>query len=129
LQQKFRVCYASAWLDTPLLGIGFGNNFIDQLFLQGITQIWAFSVDLGNVDSTADSVSGSFYTKIILPTFSSSVIFGGIDTTKFSGPLAMNKIIPWSDMPDLTQRYAVFLYSMILSLTVSGIACTWHPLG
>jgi hypothetical protein len=68
LQQKFGVWYASAWLDTPQLGIGFGNNFstsydnfIDQLFLQGITQSREFSVDLGSVDSSAGLLLAVLY--------------------------------------------------------------------
>ncbi|KAK4167119.1 aspartic peptidase domain-containing protein [Cladorrhinum sp. PSN259] len=55
-------------------GIGFNtryNNLIDELYVQGITQSRAFSISLG---SQFDDNAGT-------------VVFGGVDTRKFSGHL------------------------------------------
>ncbi|RYP61689.1 hypothetical protein DL771_010040 [Monosporascus sp. 5C6A] len=78
---QFGVATASRQLNEGIMGLSFGgntpeavlryNNIVDELFLQNATQSRAFSVALGSSDSDNDSV----------------VIFGGIDTSKYTGPL------------------------------------------
>lgn len=84
---QFGVAIASSSLNVGILGLSFGgnnsqernssagnlnyNNFVDELYLQGVTQSRAFSIALGSADSPDDGV----------------IIFGGIDTSKFGGSL------------------------------------------
>lgn len=94
---QFGRATASEDLNEGILGIGFGkgtnlnySNFIDALQEQGVTNTKAFSVALG----TSSTAGGN-------------VIFGGVDTKKFSGSLASLDIeAPASG--DI-QRYAVSL--------------------
>ena len=74
-------------------------NIIDQLALQGITNSRAFSLDLGSVDTA----EGMWYSKshdMFAEWFPGSIIFGGIDTMKYRGPLEKRPIIPASEAPD-----------------------------
>lgn len=61
---------------------------IDSLATQGFTNSRAFSMDLRPVDDEQGSV-----------------IFGGIDTKKFTGPLHKLPIVPASQSPDKYTRY------------------------
>lgn len=79
---QFGVATASQDLNEGILGLGFGkdvnlnySNFVDQLADQGVTNTRAFSVALG----TSDTAGGN-------------IIFGGVDTKKFSGSLATSTI-------------------------------------
>lgn len=79
---QFGVATASQDLNEGILGLGFGkdvnlnySNFVDQLAAQGVTNTKAFSVALG----TSDTAGGN-------------IIFGGVDTKKFSGSLATSTI-------------------------------------
>jgi hypothetical protein len=79
---QFGVATASQNLNEGILGLGFGrgvnlnySNFVDQLAAQGVTNTKAFSVALG----TSDTAGGN-------------IIFGGVDTKKFSGSLATSTI-------------------------------------
>lgn len=97
---QFGMATASEDLNEGILGIGFGkgvnlnySNFIDALQEQGVTNTKAFSVALG--EST---------------TAGGSVIFGGVDTKKFSGSLASLDIE--SPTAGDIQRYAVALSSV-----------------
>ncbi|KAK4456984.1 aspartic peptidase domain-containing protein [Cladorrhinum samala] len=74
----FGIGQSSHDLAWGIAGIGHGegfntryNNLIDELFMQGVTQSRAFSISLG---SQFDDNAGT-------------VVFGGIDTRKFSGSL------------------------------------------
>lgn len=100
---QFGKATASEDLNEGILGIGFGNgvnlnysNFIDALQEQGVTNTKAFSVALGE-SSTAGG----------------SVVFGGVDTKKFSGSLASLAIE--SPTAGDIQRYAVALSSISFS--------------
>jgi hypothetical protein len=68
-------------------------NIIDQLALQGITDSRAFSLDLGSVD-TAEGIYCSKSNNMVAEYYPGSIIFGGIDTMKHSGPLKKRPIIP-----------------------------------
>lgn len=97
---QFGKATASQDLDEGILGLGFGNgvnlnysNFIDALATQNVTNTRAFSVDLG----TSATEGGS-------------IVFGGVDTKKFSGKLASLPIAT-PTAGDL-QRYAVSMTSL-----------------
>lgn len=92
---QFGKATASQDLNEGILGLGFGDgvnlnysNFVDALQEQGVTKTKAFSVELG----TSDTAGGS-------------IIFGGVDTQKFSGALASLAIA--SPAAGDIQRYAV----------------------
>ncbi|KAH6661329.1 aspartic peptidase domain-containing protein [Truncatella angustata] len=80
---------------SGILGIGHGENvtilyknFVDELQAQGVTDTKAFSLALGS-KSEQEGV----------------IIFGGIDTGKFAGPLVSQPIIPAEQAPDGVPRY------------------------
>ncbi|RYP22274.1 hypothetical protein DL765_001788 [Monosporascus sp. GIB2] len=82
---------------TGILGLGHGHgvtldykNFVDQLEDQGITDTKAFSLVLGGKMEQEGLV-----------------IFGGLDTGKFSGTLKTLPIIPAQKSPDGAPRYWV----------------------
>ncbi|KAI0136251.1 aspartic peptidase domain-containing protein [Xylariales sp. AK1849] len=83
---KFGLGTASTGLTSGILGLGFGEstantdyqNFIDQLASQQITNSKAFSLALGNQTTSSGGI----------------IIFGGVDTKKFSGQLVPNDILP-----------------------------------
>ncbi|KAI1456710.1 acid protease [Annulohypoxylon moriforme] len=88
-----------------ILGIGHGinvttnyNNFIDELAAQGVTGTKAFSLALGSKDEQEGVV-----------------IFGGLDTGKFTGTLQTLPIIPASQSPDKVPRYWVNMTSLSLT--------------
>ncbi|KAL7625975.1 hypothetical protein AAE478_002744 [Parahypoxylon ruwenzoriense] len=88
-----------------ILGIGHGENvtiryknFIDELEDQGITQTKAFSLALGGKDEQEGVV-----------------IFGGLDTGKFTGTLQTLPIIPARESPDQVPRYWVNMTSLSLT--------------
>jgi hypothetical protein len=81
---QFGVATASSELNEGILGLGFGkgfnlqyNNFVDMLAVDKQTNSRAFSVALGSVKANNGGV----------------LIFGGVDTKKFSGPLISNPIL------------------------------------
>ncbi|KAE9366455.1 acid protease [Stipitochalara longipes BDJ] len=99
--QQFGVASSSYEFPNGLMGIGPGieltgyPNIIDNLATQGITQSRAFSLDLRGVDSS-----------------SGAIIFGGIDTTKYTGALEKRPIIPAAQSPDQYDRYWIYLSSV-----------------
>lgn len=97
---QFGKATASQDLSEGILGLGFGkgtnlnySNFVDALQTQGVTNTKAFSVALG----TSDTAGGN-------------IVFGGVDTKKFSGSLASLDIA--SPASGDIQRYAVSLSSI-----------------
>ncbi|KAK8040649.1 candidapepsin-1 [Apiospora marii] len=78
---QFGAASQSEDLNEGILGLSFGskkptadltyNNFVDELYLQNVTDSRAFSVALGNQDASNGGV----------------IIFGGIDTGKFTGKM------------------------------------------
>ncbi|RYP08178.1 hypothetical protein DL765_008878 [Monosporascus sp. GIB2] len=113
---QFGVATASRQLNEGIMGLSFGggtpeadlryNNIVDELYLQNVTQSRAFSVALGSSDSDNDSV----------------VIFGGIDTSKYAGPLRTLPILGPQNGETLN-RYWVQLDS--ISTTVDGSSHTY----
>lgn len=80
---QFAVATETDDLNEGILGLSYGNgtnlvypNLVDELFDQNVTDSKAFSVGLGNLNSENSGV----------------LIFGGIDTKKFTGELQMNDI-------------------------------------
>ncbi|KAK3695490.1 eukaryotic aspartyl protease [Podospora appendiculata] len=105
---QFGVATDSKQLNEGILGIGFGENlntdypnFIDELAAQNVTNSKAFSVALGSVDASNGGV----------------VIFGGIDTKKFTGSLITNPNLGRQSKGD-SFRYWIQMSS--LSLDRSG---------
>lgn len=93
---------------SGILGIGYGEgiatnykNFVDQLSAQNATKVKAFTVALGSKEEQEGVV-----------------IFGGVDTSRFSGKLAKLPIIPADQSPDGVPRYWINMQS--LSLTAPG---------
>jgi hypothetical protein len=79
---QFGVATNSSDIPAGIVGVGWGvnldhNNIIDDLYLDGVTQLRAFSLILGAADQNQ-----------------SGIIFGGVDTKKFSGPLVTVPNLP-----------------------------------
>jgi hypothetical protein len=103
--QQFGVAVDSNREPFGILGVGpktFANQpqysyFIDSLVEQGFTESRAFGLDLRSIESP-----------------DGSIIFGGIDTGKYSGALEKLPIIPESQAPN-GNRYWVQLSSITLN--------------
>ncbi|KAJ2906551.1 acid protease [Zalerion maritima] len=83
-QQIFGVAVASSELNEGILGLSYGMdvnldypNFVDMLYLQNQTNTRAFSIALGSKDT---NIGGT-------------LIFGGVDTKKFTGDLKSADIL------------------------------------
>ncbi|KAI1643870.1 acid protease [Daldinia loculata] len=88
-----------------ILGIGHGinvttsyKNFVDELADQGVTDTKAFSLALGGKEEQEGVI-----------------IFGGLDTGKFTGTLQTLPIIPAEESPDKVPRYWVNMTSLSLT--------------
>ncbi|KAI0551056.1 aspartic peptidase domain-containing protein [Xylaria curta] len=88
-----------------ILGIGHGENvtiryknMVDQLADQGVTSTKAFSLALGS-KSEQEGV----------------IIFGGLDTSKFTGTLQTQPIIPAIAAPDGVPRYWIDMESLSIT--------------
>ncbi|KAK1524794.1 eukaryotic aspartyl protease [Colletotrichum paranaense] len=104
-QVQFGVATSSEDQFAGILGIGYGNgvntrykNLVDELATQGVTRTKAFSLGLGSKDEQEGAI-----------------VFGGIDTSKFSGPLARLPILPADQAPDGVARYWVNMNSLSLT--------------
>lgn len=99
-QQVFGVAHDSTFHTTGILGAGpslsgFNSPYpyvIDNLFQQKYIKSRAFSLDLRHIGSDRGAV-----------------VFGGIDTKKYSGFLEKRPIIPAAQSPDGRTRYWVYL--------------------
>ncbi|KAK3372061.1 aspartic peptidase domain-containing protein [Podospora didyma] len=99
-QQTFGVAYDSAFATLGILGAGpnlFGWDspypyFIDNLVSQGFINSRAFSMDLRGFESDRGAI-----------------IYGGVDTKKYTGSLAKLPIVPDSESPDGYTRLYVWL--------------------
>lgn len=105
---RFGVAVKSSGFTNGILGLGYGQasgtdgqpTFLDQLASQKITNSKAFSLALGGAG----------------PGDSGVIIFGGVDTRKFSGTLAPTDIIKPTD-----GRYAAgFYYVGLTGVGVGG---------
>ena len=90
---------------SGILGIGHGlnvtipyRNFVDELAAQKVTQTKAFSLALGSKREEEGVI-----------------IFGGLDTRKFAGPLATLPILPAAEAPDRVPRYWVQMDALALT--------------
>ncbi|KAJ2995590.1 hypothetical protein NUW58_g1235 [Xylaria curta] len=90
---------------SGILGIGHGENvtiryknLVDQLADQGVTNTKAFSLALGS-KSEEEGV----------------IIFGGLDTSKFTGTLQTQPIIPARNAPDGVPRYWIDMQSLSIT--------------
>ncbi|KAI1827402.1 aspartic peptidase domain-containing protein [Xylaria intraflava] len=90
---------------SGILGIGHGENLnigyknvIDQLADQGVTNTKAFSLALGS-KLEQEGV----------------IIFGGLDTSKFTGTLQTQPIIPAINSPDGVARYWIKMESVSIT--------------
>jgi hypothetical protein len=107
---QFGVATQSDDLNEGILGLGFGkglnlpyNNFIDELAIEKQTNSRAFSVALGSVTANNGGV----------------LIFGGVDTKKFAGPLVTNPILGPQGGEQLN-RYWIQLTGVALSKSGSS---------
>ncbi|KAM4056368.1 eukaryotic aspartyl protease [Hirsutella rhossiliensis] len=107
---KFGVATSSRMMSSGILGIAAGKgvstkykNFIDQLADQGLTRSKSYSIGLGLKGEKQGSI-----------------IFGGIDSSKFVGKLKPQPIIPPAKSPDKVPRFWVRLDS--ISHTAPGRA-------
>ncbi|PTB42197.1 uncharacterized protein TrAFT101_008706 [Trichoderma asperellum] len=105
-QQLFGVATDSEFASIGILGAGpslsgWTNSYplvIDNLAKQGFINSRAFSLDIRGLDSDRGSV-----------------IYGGIDTKKFSGPLVKRPIIPAASSPDGYTRYWIYMDGMTVT--------------
>ncbi|KAG5947091.1 hypothetical protein E4U59_002071 [Claviceps monticola] len=99
-QQLFGVATDSEFAVTGIMGAGpqlkgWTSDYpmiLDNMVSQKFIKSRAFSLDIRSIESARGSV-----------------VFGGIDTKKFSGYLEKRPIIPAADSPDKLTRYWVFL--------------------
>ncbi|KAL7790916.1 aspartic peptidase domain-containing protein [Trichoderma ceciliae] len=105
-QQVFGVATDSEFASIGILGAGpdlsgWSSPYpfvIDNLVTQGFIKSRAFSLDIRGLDSDRGSV-----------------IYGGVDTKKFSGPLAKRPIIPAAQSPDGYTRYWIYMDGMSIT--------------
>ncbi|KAL7925573.1 aspartic peptidase domain-containing protein [Trichoderma austrokoningii] len=105
-QQLFGVATDSEFASIGILGAGpslsgWTNSYplvIDNLAKQGLINSRAFSLDIRGLGSDRGSV-----------------IYGGIDTKKFSGPLVKRPIIPAAASPDGYTRYWIYMDGMTVT--------------
>ncbi|RDW71697.1 hypothetical protein BP5796_07731 [Coleophoma crateriformis] len=104
-QTQFGMSSYSSSLAQGIMGISWGYglttdyyNILDQLTAQDYIASRTFSLDLGSVD-----------------TASGSLIFGGLDSKKYSGPLEKRPIIPYPSAPDGYPRYWIYMNSIGIS--------------
>ncbi|KAK8071090.1 Eukaryotic aspartyl protease [Apiospora hydei] len=103
---QFGAASRSQDLNEGILGLSFGskpptadlryNNFVDELVLQNVTDSRAFSVALGNQDASNGGV----------------IIFGGIDTGKFTGKMTTVPVLGPQGARSFTGKYWVQLKSV-----------------
>ncbi|CAK7215172.1 hypothetical protein SCUCBS95973_002391 [Sporothrix curviconia] len=104
-QVQFGVATSTTDEFSGILGIGYGlglttryPNFVDELALQNVTKVKAFSLALGS-KTEQEGV----------------IVFGGVDTSKFAGKLARLPITPAKFSPDGVPRYWVNMTGMSLT--------------
>jgi hypothetical protein len=99
-QQIFGVATDSEFTVTGIMGAGpqlqgWNSDYplvLDNLAAQNFIKSRAFSLDIRSLESKRGSV-----------------VFGGIDTKKFSGRLEKRPIIPATESPDKLTRYWIYL--------------------
>jgi hypothetical protein len=113
-QAQFGVAQSSTQLSEGIMGLGWGNNhnlkynnFVDVLAVQNVTNSRAFSVALGSANYNNGGI----------------LIFGGVDTKKFSGNLVSNPILGKQNGEDI-DRYWIQMTGV--SLTTSTSTTTYQ---
>ena len=112
---QFGVAEETYNMTVGILGVGFGlvggltdvPNIIDALAMQNLTNGRVFSIALGNLSATDAAGNGV-------------IIFGGIDTKKFAGPLVPLPNLPEQPIeidPHPMPRYWVTLDSITINGT------------
>ncbi|KAK4227826.1 putative aspartic-type endopeptidase [Podospora fimiseda] len=105
--QKVQFGVATETEDTfsGILGIGYGKgiatkypNFIDELAAQNATKVKIYTLALGSKEEKEGVI-----------------VFGGVDTSKFAGPLAKLPIIPAKSSPDGVPRFWVNMNSISMT--------------
>lgn len=99
-QQMFGVATDSEFAMTGVMGAGpqtksWSSDYpmiLDNMVAQKFIKSRAFSLDIRSIESARGSV-----------------VFGGIDTKKFSGRLEKRPIIPAAESPDKLTRYWIYL--------------------
>lgn len=107
---QFGVAEETQDLNEGILGLGFGkglnlpyNNFVDELTIENQTSSRAFSVALGSVSADNGGV----------------LIFGGVDTKKFTGSLVSNTILGPQNGEELN-RYWIQMTGIALNKSGSS---------
>ncbi|KAK1751284.1 putative aspartic-type endopeptidase [Echria macrotheca] len=102
---QFGVASTSEDTFSGILGIGYGSgiatrylNFVDQLAAQNATKVKAYTLALGSKDAQEGVI-----------------VFGGVDTSKFGGPLTKLPVIPADLAPDKVPRFWVDMQSVAIS--------------
>ncbi|KJR89229.1 candidapepsin-4 precursor [Sporothrix schenckii 1099-18] len=116
-QVQFGVATVTQDEFSGILGIGYGlglttryPNFVDELAMQNVTRVKAFSLALGS-KAEQEGV----------------IVFGGVDTSKFSGQLERLPITPAKFSPDGVPRYWVNMTSLGLTPAGTGGAPKTYP--
>ncbi|PHH63393.1 hypothetical protein CDD81_5994 [Ophiocordyceps australis] len=113
-QQIFGVATDSSFAASGILGVGpsldgWNSSYplvMDSMTNQGFINSRAFSLDIRSIESQRGSV-----------------IFGGLDTKKFSGQLEKRPIIPSTASPDGYTRYWIYMDGLSVS-TSNGSSIT-----
>ncbi|KAK3989440.1 putative aspartic-type endopeptidase [Cladorrhinum sp. PSN332] len=102
---QFGVATSSEDTFSGILGIGYGKgiatkypNFVDELATQNATKVKMYTLALG----TKEEKEGV-------------IVFGGVDTSKFAGPLAKLPIVPAENSPDGVPRFWVNMNSISMT--------------
>ncbi|KAK1774781.1 aspartic peptidase domain-containing protein [Copromyces sp. CBS 386.78] len=102
---QFGIATSSKDAFSGILGIGYGEglatkypNFIDQLYAQNVTKVKAYTLALGSKSAKEGTI-----------------VFGGVDTSKFSGRLAKIPVIPAKESPDGVPRFWVHMNGISLT--------------
>jgi hypothetical protein len=108
---SFGYADASQYMYTGILAVGFGVEvagyycLIDMMAYDGLIQSRAFSLDLGSIDVETTSGQLALCFEYAFLTVLGNLLFGGIDTKKFTGTLTKRPIIGPADSIDGEYRY------------------------
>ncbi|KAK4650928.1 hypothetical protein QC762_701370 [Podospora pseudocomata] len=102
---QFGVATATEDTFSGILGIGYGKgiatkykNFVDQLVAQNAIRAKAYTLALGSKEEKEGVI-----------------VFGGVDPSKFAGPLAKLPIIDANNSPDQVPRFWVDMNSIAIT--------------
>ena len=113
--QHFGIAENSGFMTRGILGMGYEEHswgILDEMVTQEIIQSPAFSMYLGSTGINEGKLRISISHPILPADVSGSIIFGGLDTKKFSGSLEKMPMLRSSDTFDGVVRYWVSLDSV-----------------